>query len=211
MNKKIAVLGMHTDAGKTVVSSVITEALQCDYWKPVQAGGLDWSDRMNVRHLVANTTSVFHEEQFRFTQPMSPHAAAKIDGVKWHMNDLVFPKTENTLLIETAGGVHSPLTEEHTMTDFVAAQQLTAILVVRHYLGSINHTICAIESIRKRNIRLLGLVFTDHANAESESFIMRYCNIERALRIPHLELTREAVSSCAASIKNEIEAWISEL
>src|SRR2546425_11473438 len=113
----VAIAGIHTGIGKTIASALLCEALQADYWKPVQAGSLEETDSDIVRKLVANSTTVIHQEAFRLTQPMSPHAAARIDGVKIEIEKLHIPKTNNHLIIETAGGLMSPLNDEETNLD----------------------------------------------------------------------------------------------
>jgi len=81
MNTTYFITGISTEVGKTVASAILTEALQADYWKPVQAGELDNTDTNKVQRLVSNSKTVFHESAFNLTAPMSPHAAAEIDGV----------------------------------------------------------------------------------------------------------------------------------
>ena len=109
MPRAIGIVGIHTGIGKTITSAVLVEALKADYWKPVQAGDLNNSDSMQVARLVANEKSKVHEEAFRFTQPLSPHKAAKIDGIELSINSFDLPKTDSLLVIETAGGLHSPM------------------------------------------------------------------------------------------------------
>src|SRR4051812_1700994 len=94
----IAIVGTHTGIGKTVASAILCEALQADYWKPVQAGSLNNTDSDEVRKLISNTKTIIHPEAFCLTQPMSPHAAARIDGVKIEIEKIVFPTTSNNLI-----------------------------------------------------------------------------------------------------------------
>ena len=85
--KRIFVTGISTDVGKTIASAIITEALEADYWKPIQSG--PESDRKTVQRLVSNSKSFFHPEAYSLTQPLSPHIAAEIDGVEIHQEKLV--------------------------------------------------------------------------------------------------------------------------
>ena len=80
MSKAYFITGIGTEVGKTVVSAIVTEALEADYWKPIQAGDLDNSDSHKVEKMVANRDSVFHKNSYALNTPMSPHAAAEIDG-----------------------------------------------------------------------------------------------------------------------------------
>lgn len=186
MNKKnnaIAILGIHTGIGKTVVSAVLTEALQAHYWKPVQAGIAE-RDVATVQGLLTNGTERVHPEAILLHTPASPHTAAAIDGVVYLYEDFVWPETALPLVVETAGGVLSPMTDTTTMADFVVHYQLPAILVSQNYLGSINHTLTAIETLRNRNINLLGIVMSGDTDDSSESFITSYTNVPIIARIP---------------------------
>jgi len=187
MQGAIAVMGIHTGIGKTIVSAIITEALQADYWKPVQAGSLDETDSMLVSSLVSNMNTRVLDEVFRLMQPMSPHAAARIDGVNIELKNIVLPATDNFLVVETAGGIHSPLNDEATMVDLVTHLNLPCVLVVQHYLGSINHSLLSIEVMQKRNVQLKGIIINGDGNKASEDFITSYSKVPILARIPNIE------------------------
>jgi len=202
MNNTIAVAGIHTNIGKTIASAVLAEALQADYWKPVQAGDLDKSDAMTVRGLLSNSRSHIHKEALLLSQPMSPHAAAAIDGIDVDHTKFHLPVTDNTLLMETAGGVLSPLSNKLTMADLIAYYNLPAILITQNYLGSINHTLLTIEVLRNRNIPLLGVIVNGDSNDATESYIEQYGKAPIIGRIPQFDiLNKEAVKECADNIK----------
>ena len=103
--KTYFITGISTDVGKTIVSAIMVEALEADYWKPIQAGGLDHCDTKKVKALVSNTKSKFHPNAYALKTPMSPHAAANIDGVTIESKSLKTPETKNHLVIEGAGGI----------------------------------------------------------------------------------------------------------
>ena len=117
MKKKVFVTGIGTDVGKTIVAAIIIEALQADYWKPIQAGDLDTGDAHRVESLVSNTQTRIHPNSYRLITPMSPHAAAEIDGIKIDLKKIKAPKTKNNLVIEGAGGVLVPLKNTDTIAD----------------------------------------------------------------------------------------------
>ena len=81
MNKYF-ITGIGTDVGKTIVSAILTEALKADYWKPVQSGVADGTDKSLVSSLITNTTSVCHNESYSFQEPASPHLAASLENQK---------------------------------------------------------------------------------------------------------------------------------
>jgi len=184
---------------------VIAEAIGADYWKPVQAG-LEERDAALVTQLLSNGTERVHPEALLLTQPMSPHAAAEIDGVVIDYTKFEWPQTDKTLLVETAGGILSPMSATTTMADFVAHYKLPAILVVQNYLGSINHTLLSIEVLKSWGIKLLGIVISGAPYESSESFIEQYAGVQIIARIPHLPvLNNESVRACAGTIKASLQ------
>lgn len=146
MNKifKYVITGIGTDVGKTVVSSILAEALKASYWKPIQAGDLDNSDSIKVNRFTDSVRVL--EEVFRLSEPMSPHAAAEIDGVEITKDDLSLPEVEGNLIVEGAGGIMVPVNSKGlTFADLIEHWNLPTIVVSRHYLGSINHTLMTVE------------------------------------------------------------------
>jgi len=117
--KKYFITGISTEVGKTVASAIVTEAINADYWKPIQAGELENSDTHKVARLISNTKTVMHSNSYALCTPMSPHAAAEIDGVSIDLNKIIEPKTKNHLVIEGAGGLLVPLNDEHTILDLI--------------------------------------------------------------------------------------------
>ena len=208
----LALTGIHTDIGKTIVAAVLSETLGCDYWKPVQAGGLARSDSDVVRELLSNSHTTIHPEAFRLNTAASPHVAAQIDGVSMDLNDFNAPSS-TCLLIETAGGVMSPMTSQHTVADVVAHHGWATVLVVQHYLGSINHTLAAVENLRSRGVNLLGLIINGESSADSERFICDYAQVRVLARVPHLTaLNRDNIALAAKDLRMqlapELTPWI---
>jgi len=166
------VTGNGTEVGKTIASAILVQALHADYWKPVQAGDLEFSDSAVVSGLVSNSTSEIHPEQFRLSEPLSPHAAAERDGVSISLEDFSLPETENGLVIEGAGGLMVPLNRKELMIDLIEHLDAPVIFVSRHYLGSINHTLLSLEALKHREIPVHGLLFVGEPNRESETIIV---------------------------------------
>jgi len=204
MIKYLAIAGIHTGIGKTIASAVIAEAIGADYWKPVQAGTAE-RDVLQVQMLLTNGNTRVHEEALLLSTPVSPHAAAHIDGVEIDFTKFIWPKTNGTLLIETAGGLLSPMSASTTMADFIAHYQLPAILVVQNYLGSINHTLLSIEVMKARGISLIGIVINGVANEYSETFIEQYAKVPIIARIPYFDkLDNSTIIKCANEIKDSL-------
>lgn len=180
--------------GKTLVSAILVEALKADYWKPVQAGSLENTDADFVRQNISNADIVIHPEAFRLTKPMSPHAAAKIDGVNIHLKDFHLPKTKNNLIIEGAGGILVPLNEKRLVIDLIERLKTEVIIVVRNYLGSINHSLLTIEAAQTRKLNVLGLIFNGEPNEASEQIILKHSKLKMLGRIfPEKEINRETI------------------
>jgi len=205
MTNSIAILGIHTGVGKTIASAVIAEAIDANYWKPVQAG-IEERDTDRVRQLLTDGNTRVHKESLMLSQPMSPHAAAAIDGVEIDYKKFQWPKTNKLLLVETAGGILSPMSANTTMADFVHYYQLSAILVAQNYLGSINHTLLSVEVLKNRGIHLLGIVMNGIANQSSETFIENYSSVPIVARIPHFEiLDNSSIKQSAKLIQQSLQ------
>lgn len=174
---KIFITGISTDVGKTIASAIITEALEADYWKPIQAGDLDHSDSHKIRKLLSNPKTKIHANSYALQTPASPHIAAKLDGVTINIQNIKEPETQNHLVIEGAGGIFVPINDTETIVDLIQPDY-KVIVVSRHYLGSINHTLLTVEALQTRNINIAGIVFSGNANESSESIILNKTGIK---------------------------------
>lgn len=179
---KIFITGISTDVGKTITSAIVVEALEADYWKPIQAGDLDHSDSHKVKSQISNSKSQFFPNSYALKTPASPHLAAEIDGIRIDVNQIQEPKTENHLVIEGAGGIFVPLNENETIVDLIQ-QDYKVIVVSRHYLGSINHTLLTIEAIQNRGFQVDGIIFSGSENKSTESLILNKTGIKCIGRI----------------------------
>ena len=168
---KLFITGISTDVGKTIASAIIVEALQADYWKPIQAGDLEHSDTHKVQDLISNTQSQFHPNSYALQTPASPHLAAAKDGITIDLNQIQEPQTNNHLVIEGAGGILVPLNEAQSVVDIIQPDY-KVIVVSRHYLGSINHTLLTVEALQNRKLSIAGIIFSGEENTSSESIIL---------------------------------------
>ena len=174
MNKPLFVTGIGTGVGKTIVSAILTQQLEADYWKPVQAGDLGCSDRDTVSSLVTQPNTVFHPETYRFQLAASPHQAAAFENVKIKLTDFTLPVTENQLVIEGAGGLMVPLSDRFRMIELIQHFDAAAILVIRNYLGCINHTLLSMEALSNRNIPLWAVIINGEMDEATESILHSY-------------------------------------
>lgn len=199
MNTRIVVTGTDTGIGETVFSAALAGALDAFYWKPVQAGIEEETDRDAVQRLSRLPGERVLREAYRLKTPASPHLAAKLDGVAIDPDVLALPDVDRPLVIEGAGGLMVPLTENLTYIDVMARWRAPVVLCARTTLGTINHSLLSIEALRARNIPLLGIAFIGDENVESETVIARMGRVQRLGRLPHLaSLTHETLREAFA-------------
>lgn len=197
--RKIFITGIGTDVGKTVVSSVLVEALKADYWKPVQTGSFFSTDTAKVQKWVTNSDSKCHPEGYLLKQYMSPHAAAELEGIDIDLNQINIPSSSNgTLIMEGAGGLMVPLNRKEFMVDLIKKFDAEVILVIQNYLGSINHSLLSIDVLKGRGVKILGIVFNGAPHQLSEDIIVDYSGLKVLGRInKEKDLNSEVISRYA--------------
>jgi len=203
-DKPLFVTGIGTGIGKTIVSAVLVEKLKADYWKPVQSGDLDDSDTNKVKSLVSNTTSFFHPEAYALSQPFSPHKSAAIDGITIDQQKIVLPKTNNTLIVEGAGGLMVPLNNKFLIIDLIKQLNAEVILVTRNYLGSINHTLLSIYALKQYGIPIKGIIFNGPKDIYSKDFILDHSQLRLLGHIPEYNILDKKAIMEAGSFINDI-------
>jgi dethiobiotin synthetase len=210
MNRKgLVITGIGTDVGKTVVSAIVVQALGMDYWKPVQAGDLYNSDTKKVRKLTQGIDCL--PERYQLTTPASPHHAANLDKLTISLNDFSIPSGNRPLLIEGAGGVLVPLNNQGLVfADLIEHWKLPVIVVSRHYLGSINHTLLTLEGLKSRKITVAGIVFVGDENSATESIILLKTGVSFLARIPIVdEVSPEFIQEQAQRIAPTLKVFFS--
>jgi dethiobiotin synthetase len=186
MTTRIIVTGTDTGVGKTVFAAALAGALDAVYWKPIQAGVQEETDRETVLRLSGLPGERVLPETYRLKTPASPHLAAELDGVAIDPAALVLPNTDQPLVVEGAGGLFVPLTREVVYIDVIAQWRAPVLLCARTTLGTINHSLLSIEALRARGIALLGIVFTGDENVETERVIVYMGRVPRLGRLPHV-------------------------
>jgi dethiobiotin synthetase len=205
----LLVTGIGTDVGKTLVSAILTEALQADYWKPVQAGFADGTDAERVRDLISNPVSVVHDELYRLHTPASPHIAARKDGLRIDLPTIVqqsrslVPLTNGRpFVIEGAGGLLVPLNETEKVADLAKALDASLILVSRNYLGSINHSLLTADYCRSHGLKVAGWIFSDNYMSYEDE-IVAWSGYPSLGSIPALPMVNKmSVQAEAARLRN---------
>ncbi|WP_152285849.1 dethiobiotin synthase [Flavicella marina] len=202
--KKIFITGISTEVGKTLVSAIVTEALEADYWKPVQAGELDYSDTDKVAEMISNTITTFHQNSYALETPMSPHAAAEIDQIQINIDSIICPNTNNNLVIEGAGGLLVPLNDHDTILDIIKPDY-KIIVVSRHYLGSINHTLLTTQLLQEKGFDV-SIIFSGDAHPTTESIIAKKTDAKIIGRIDEEKsINKETIKKYAQRFRENLQ------
>lgn len=202
--KQIFVTGISTDVGKTIASAIIVEALEADYWKPIQAGELEYSDSHKIAELISNHKTVIHENSYALKTPMSPHAAAEIDGIGIETVQIIQPKTENHIVIEGAGGLLVPLNDNETVLDIISPKH-KVIVVSRHYLGSINHTLLTVKTLLNLGHNV-SIIFSGKEHLTTERIISKMTKVPVIGRVDEEEIfDKTTIKKYADKFRNALE------
>ncbi|WP_158799599.1 dethiobiotin synthase [Pedobacter sp. L105] len=202
--KPLFVTGIGTGIGKTIVSAVLCEQLKADYWKPIQAGDLHFTDSDQVKQLISNPVTKIHPEAFRLQMPASPHQSAKAEQIEIRREDFILPETDNRLLIEGAGGVFVPISNTFFMIDLIKQLEAEVILVSRNYLGCINHTLMSIEVLRQNQIPLKHLVLNGDFQDDTKDILLQQLPVGTSWsQLPDfILLDQESITSAPNQILN---------
>lgn len=202
MPKQFIIAGIGTEIGKTLISAIFTQGLQADYWKPVQSGNPEEADALFIKQMTQVSEAQIWESSYLLTQPLSPHTAAEIDGLRISLNEIKLPATARPLIVELAGGILVPLNEKDTNLDLIKQLGFPVVLVSKNYLGSINHTLLSYEILKAHQIPIAGIVFNGPANPSGEKFILNHTGLKVLLRVPELnKIDPEIIQEYAKQIE----------
>ncbi len=192
------VTAIDTNVGKTVVSALLCRALNYSYWKPIQCGDLDYSDTMKVQKWVPGLTT--YKESYSLEHPLSPHEASRLSGVNVKMDDFVLPSSD-PLIVEGAGGLMVPLNEKGDLVIDIAKKiDAKIIVVLKNYLGSINHSLLTIDYLKRNNFDIKGVIISGESTPSSERIIEKITNLDVIYRLPNLEMIDEKVITTHAEL-----------
>ncbi len=215
MSTSIFITGIGTDVGKTLVAAIVTEALNADYWKPVQAGYADGTDTQQVKELLSNNTSVVHTELYRLATPASPHIAASKEGVTINAEQIseqakqiMDNNQQRPLVIEGAGGLLVPLTPELMVADLAAKLKARVIIVSRNYLGSINHSLLTAAYCSNIGLQVAGWIFSDdYLSYENE--IVQWSGYPSIGSVPRLNtINKQVIHEQAMRLRGSLSAHL---
>ncbi|MGG5207641.1 dethiobiotin synthase [Chryseobacterium sp. MIQD13] len=192
---QLFITGIGTEVGKTVCSAVLIQYFKADYWKPVQSGDLDYTDSHKITSWTENT--VCHPETYSLKLAASPHQSAKEENIQINLNDFELPKTANRLIVEGAGGLMVPLSDDVFMIDLIEKLDLPVALVVRNYLGCINHSLLSIMALKQRKLKLKYLILNGTFPPDTERVILGFIKEETGIiRIPEIDIpSKESIKA----------------
>jgi dethiobiotin synthetase len=213
VSRRIFITGIGTGVGKTVVAAILAEAMQADYWKPIQTGYDDGTDAEFVRSVLSNDSSRILPESYKLKLPASPHIAAAEEGVSLSLDkingDFQQIKSNRSMIIEGAGGLLVPLNEHEFVTDLIKRLSAEVILVSRNYLGSINHSLLTASVCRHHRIPVMGWIFTDQYLSYEED-IVKWSGYPKLASIGKLKtIDKASVLNEAIRLRGEMPAILS--
>jgi dethiobiotin synthetase len=183
------VTGTDTNVGKTVLSALLVAALDAVYWKPVQTGATEGTDRESVRAWSEATDDRLPLERFRFDPPVSPHLASREAGIPIALDAFHLPEAPagRKWIVEGAGGVMVPLNERDLMRDLMRRIGFPVIVAARTSLGTINHTLLTLAALREAQLPICGVALIGDENIENRRAIELYGDVRVIGHIPILE------------------------
>ena len=195
------ITGTDTHVGKTVAAAWLIQHLDGAYWKPVQSGLEDAIDADVIADLTGLQPADIHPSAYMLSEPLSPHEAARRDGVTISLDRFEIPVAKKPLVVEGAGGVLVPLNDSNLMVDLMAHLGVPVILVCRTALGTINHSLLSLEVLRARGIDVRGVILSGPPVAHNRDAIAHYGQVEIIAEIPQLDpLTQQAISRIPALV-----------
>ena len=206
----IFITGIGTGIGKTLISAIVAEALDADYWKPIQAGTEGATDSQLVKSWLTNGDARVQPELYLLNQPASPHIAAQSQNTRISVQKIceAVPRNNRNLIIEGAGGLMVPINDQEFVADLIAALGCKVIIVSRNYLGSINHSILTASVARQKKLPILGWVFNDQY-LDYENEIANWTQYPRLGSVPFTDnITASFVAEQSHKLKEQLTKTI---
>ena len=186
MNPDLFITGTDTGVGKTLLSALLVAALQRKYWKPIQTGACEGTDRQTVMKLAEVSEENTYPESYTFDPPVSPHLAAEQRGIEIDFGLIRRPSSASALIIEGAGGLLVPINSKQLMLDLIMHLKAHIVIASRTTLGTINHSLLTVAAARNAGLDIRGVVMIGHENSENSRSIERYGNVPVIGSIPWL-------------------------
>lgn len=182
-SKAIFITGIDTDAGKTYATAfyaklLAQQGLSVITQKFIQTGCVGFSEDIQRHRQLMGIGELPEDRDLTtapqiFAYPSSPHLAAEMEGRK--VDTEAIARATSTLLsrydrvlIEGAGGLYVPITEDYFTIDYVRDHKLPAVLVTNGRLGSINHTLLSIAALRNNDIPIEAIIYNHYFDTDPE-------------------------------------------
>ncbi|MGH7802085.1 MAG: dethiobiotin synthase [Thermodesulfobacteriota bacterium] len=168
--KGIFITGTDTGVGKTVVSAALALTLKQSgnkvaVMKPVQTGtdSGGYLDIEFIQSVIETNYPLDNVCPYRFSNPLAPLVAAKLVGERIDLERIKscyykLASIHDTVIVEGAGGLLVPLTDNYLMSDLASNLGLSLIIVTRPSLGTLNHTLLTVESAKARGLKVMGII-----------------------------------------------------
>ena len=212
--KGIFITGTDTGVGKTYFTSLLTRALRKRLvpaipLKPISAG--DRNDSIILSEATGGEISPIEINPVHFSAPLSPYAASMVEGrpfpwgiLRERMEKLA-QNYQGPFLVEGAGGWRVPLDSSLGIREWAQELSLPVVVVARNSLGTLNHTLLTVDSIRQSNLTLLGVVLNDTTPKPDDSSITNPALLEQLTRLPVLSLPYQSTQLPS------LPAWLTPL
>jgi len=206
----IIVAGIGTEVGKTVVSAILTTLLEADYWKPIECGEEGQSDSTTIANWINPHKHHIYPPAYSFKHPLSPHHAARLENRHIEYTTIHPPHTKRNLIIEGVGGIYVPLNHAITTLELFKTWRFSWIIVSKHYLGSINHTLMTLDLLKRHHISILGLIFNGEPNSDSEDAILQLSKVPFIGRLlPEQIINQKTIQRYAIQWRQSLLSMIS--
>jgi len=192
MSRDVFVTGTDTGVGKTLLSALLVAALNRKYWKPIQTGASEGTDRQAVMKWAGVSADRTFPEAVVFDPPVSPHLAAEQQGSRIDLMAIRRPAEPDPIVIEGAGGVYVPINDDVFMLDLMGHLNAPVVVAARTALGTINHTLLTISAIRSAGLELRGVVMVGKENADNRRAVEHYGEVPVIGFIPWLDSIERA-------------------
>jgi len=182
MEKGVFVTGIDTGVGKTVIAGAIAATIKAYgldvcVMKPLATGAkeidgkLISEDAVYLKKIIDSTDDDDLVNPIRLKPPLAPTMAASKSGIPidldkiWKAYDELTSK-HGFIVVEGIGGLMVPIDDNTLVADMALKMDLALVIVSKHYLGAINHTLLTLEYARSRNLRIKGIIFNMLKNGE---------------------------------------------
>ena len=182
MEKGVFVTGIDTGVGKTVIAGALAatvkaHGLDVGVMKPVATGAreiggkLVSEDVVYLKRIIDSTDDDNLVNPIRLKPALAPNMAASRAGITIDIEKVWKAYKELTdkhdfVVVEGIGGLMVPIDDNILVADMALKMDLALVIVGKHYLGAINHTLLTLEYARSRNLRIKGIIFNMLRNGE---------------------------------------------